>query len=46
MQLVASWVRETFAGEPYVAIPCENDRYIAWARESELPWDTEMPAGF
>jgi hypothetical protein len=50
MQLVAAYVRDTtlyaepkLHGEPYVAIPCKDDRYVAWAKESGLPWDTEFP---
>jgi hypothetical protein len=52
MRLVASYARDTtlyttpkLTGEPYVAIPCQDDRYVAWAKESGLPWNTEMPAG-
>lgn len=43
MRLVAAWVRETMGREPYAAIPCEEPRYIAWAEEAGLPWDTALP---
>jgi hypothetical protein len=45
IRLVAGWVREVLEREPYVAIPCAEPRYLEWARESGLPWDTAFPGG-
>jgi hypothetical protein len=40
LRLAAGYAEQVTGREAYAAIPCAEDRYIAWAEASGLRWST------